>query len=185
MYKDFIDWSMDDLGRLSAYATWMAATLLFGDNESSGKFKKIIKYKGNNFSSPKDLAQDCWNGAWDSYFINILEGGFSFLPRMKYLKNKSLALVTENKDPLVFRGGIKSKYLFIDDNNVSNFMQTNLRFSNRYKNKELQCFKYRTKEFFERSKRDPEYLGKKAILTVDKLEDELGIKEKTIWDISI
>lgn len=185
MYEEFIDWSMDDLGRLSAYVTWMAATLLFGDNASSGKVKKIIKYRGNNVSSPKDLAQDCWNGAWDSYFMNILEGGFSFLPVKKYLKNKNLALITENKDPVVFRRGIKNKYLFIDNNNVSNFMAANLRLSNKYKNKDLQCFEYRTREFFERSKRDQGYLDKKAILTVDKLEDELGIKEKTIWDISI
>ena len=179
MYEEFIDWSMDDLGRLSAYVTWMAATLLFGDNASSGKVKKIIKYRGNNVSSPKDLAQDCWNGVWDSYFMNILEGGFSFLPVKKYLKNKNLALVTENKDPVVFRRGIKNEYLFIDNNNnVSNFMAANLRLSNKYKNKDLQCFEYRTREFFERSKRDQGYLDKKAILTVDKLEDELGIKEK-------
>lgn len=41
MYEEFIDWSMDDLGRLSAYVTWMAATLLLEIMHHLGKLRRL------------------------------------------------------------------------------------------------------------------------------------------------
>lgn len=108
-FEKFLDWT-DAHGR-GAYEINLATHFFLGENQKMGEMKKIMKF--DPAAGNLKRVQNCWNAAWDIWFVRLLDGVTHNIHglRSPHVTGAS-ALITENIDPVLLRAQNEISILF-------------------------------------------------------------------------